>query len=234
MLVRSWREEGAGSESEIRKLLGKRTLARSKDTLVRAFIPRFVHGDPSQAWKILQLLEARNVMPEVLRPLYYWVTARSDRLLYDFVAGELRLSVHSGNGSVRTEETALWIAKQLKFNGQAWSPTVTLKVGRGMLAALRDFGILEGTVKKRVAPVHLPLESFCWIAFWLWRLGSSGESLVRHPDWGLFLLGQTQVETMFLEAHQRNFLDFQSAGRIYRVDFPTESPGAYADDLFGE
>ena len=234
MLVRSWRKEGAGSESEIRNLLGKRTLSRSKDTLTRSFIPRFVQGNPPQAWKMLQLLEERNVQPEVLRPLYYWVTARAEQLLYDFVTDELRSSVQMGHGSVRTEETASWISRQLKANGQAWSPTVTLKVGRGMLAALRDFGILEGSAKKRVAPVHLPLESFCWIAFWLWRLGNSGESLVRHPDWSLFLLGQAQVETMFLEAHQRNFLGFHTAGRIYRVDFPVELPGAYADVLFGK
>ena len=82
MIVRSWEEfEGIGATSDIRRLLGKKTLAR-RDTLVRTFVPRFIHGDPPNAWKIVRLLENRNVAPEILRPVYYWITARSDRLLF--------------------------------------------------------------------------------------------------------------------------------------------------------
>ena len=186
MLVRSWEEDRTDTRVEVRRLLGKKTLARSQDTMVRAFTPRFIQGDPPNAWKIARLLEDRNVEPEILRPVYYWITARSDRLLYEFVTEELIHIAGSGDGSVRIEETTAWISSHIKKTGQEWSPTVTLKVGRGILAALRDFGILEGGSKKRVAPVHLPMEAFCYIAFWLGRLGFSGESLISHSDWGLF------------------------------------------------
>ncbi len=235
MLVRSWEEiDGKDNRVEVRRLLGKKTLARSKDTLVRAFVPRFVQGDPTNAWKIVRLLEDRNVAPEILRPVYYWITARSDRLLYDFVTQELIHIAGSGDGSVRIEETAAWIRDHIKKAGQQWTPTVTLKVGRGILAALRDFGILEGGTKKRIAPVHVPIEAFCYIAFWLGRMGNSGLSLVRHSDWSLFLFGPKIVERLMLEAHQQNFLSFHSAGRIYRVDFPTDNAGDYVDVLFGK
>ena len=234
MLVRSWDEiDGASNGTEIRRLLGKKTLARSRDTLIRAFTPRFIEGDPPNAWEIARLLEDRNVDPEILRPVYYWITARSDRLLYEFVTEELIHVARSGDGSVRIEETAAWISTHIKKVGQEWSPIVTLKVGRGILAALRDFSILEGTSKKRIAPVHLPNETFCYTAFWLAKLGYGGESLVRHSDWGLFLLSPKNVERLMLEAHQQNLLGFHSAGRIYRVDFPADEPGDYVDVLFG-
>lgn len=234
MLVRSWEEvEGADTKTEVRRLLGKKTIARSRDTLVRAYFPRFIQGDPPNAWKIARLLEDRNVAPEILRPVYYWITARSDRLLYEFVTEELIHAARSGDGSVRNEETVAWISVHINKAGQAWSPTVTLKVGRGILAALRDFGILEGTLKKRVAPVHLPIEAFCYIAFWLWKSGFSGEALMRHGDWGLFLFSLKIVEQLMLEAHQQSLLRFNSAGRIYRIDFPTENSGDYVDVLFG-
>ncbi|MBU4427322.1 MAG: DUF1819 family protein [Desulfobacterales bacterium] len=233
MLVRSWEEiDGDNTRAEARRLLGKKTLARSRDTLVRAFIPRFVQGDPPDAWKIARLLEDRNVAPEILHPVYYWITARSDRLLYEFVTEELIHVARSGDGSVRIEETVAWISSHIKKVGQEWSPTVTLRVGRGILAALRDFSILEGTSKKRIAPVHLPIETFCYTAFWLAKLGYGGESLVSHSDWGLFLLNPKNVERLMLEAHQQNLLGFHSAGRIYRVDFPADEPGDYADVLF--
>jgi len=234
MLVRSYEEECVDTRTDVRRLLGKKTLARSHDTMVRTFTPRFIHGDPPNAWKIARLLEDRNTEPEILRPVYYWITARSDRLLYEFVTEELIHVARSGDGSVRIEETTTWICAHIKKAGQEWTPIVTLKVGRGILAALRDFGILEGGSRKRVAPVHLPIESFCFIAFWLGRLGFSGESLVHHSDWGLFLMSPNVVERLMLESHQQNLLSFHSAGRIYRVKFPTDDPGEYADVLFGQ
>jgi len=234
MLVRSWEEGSADTRAEVRHLLGKKTLVRSQDTMIRTFTPRFIQGDPPNAWKVVRLLEDRSAEPEVLHPVYYWITARSDRLLYEFVTEELIHLAGSGDGSVRIDETTTWISAHLKKAGQQWSPTVTLKVGRGILAALRDFGILEGGSKKRIAPVHLPIEAFCYIAFWLGQLGYSGETLVTHSDWGLFLFNTKIVERLMLEAHQHNLLSFHSAGRIYRVDFPTDDPGDYADVLFGK
>lgn len=234
MLVRSWEEvDRADNRSEVRRLLGKKTLARSRDTIVRTFTPRFIKGNPPDAWKIARLLEDRNVEPEILHPIYYWITARGDRLLYEFVTEELIHVARSGDGSVRIEETTTWISAHIKKAGQEWSPTVTIKVGRGILAALRDFGILEGASKKRIAPVHLPIQAFCYTAFWLAKLGYSGESLISHSDWGLFLLSPEIVERLMLEAHQQNLLSFHSAGRIYRVNFPKDNPGDYADVLFG-
>ena len=234
LLVRTWvNGSHAASPSPARSLLRKKTLSRSKDTFVRAFNPRFLRGDPPEAWKLVRFLEDRSADPEVLRPLYYWVTARSDRLLYDFVTQELIHVAGSGDGSVRIEETTAWIRGQLNRTHQKWTPTVTLKVGRGLLAALRDFKILEGGARKRIAPVHLPIQAFCYIAFCLQQLGSGGESLVNHSDWRLFLLTPNLVERLFLEAHQRAFLGFHSAGRIYRIEFPANSHDTYADVLIG-
>lgn len=79
----------------------------------------------------------------------------------------------------------------------------------------------------------MPIEAFCYIAFLLGKLGFSGETLMCHADWGLFLLSLEIVERLMLEAHQQNLLSFHSAGRIYRVNFPTDDPGDYADVLFG-
>jgi hypothetical protein len=233
LLARSWRAEiGADQAAATRTVLGKKTLARSRDTLTRSFAPRFLHGDPPQAWRIVRNLEDRDAEPEILRPVYYWITARNDRLLYDYVTQELA-HARSDDGSVRIEETVEWIRRQLKRVGQSWSPTVIVKVARGMLACLRDFRILQGDRRKKLAPSHLPLQSFCYIAFCLHQLGASGANLMNHPDWRLFLLTPALVERLFLNAHQHNFVRFFSAGQIYRIEFPSTSHEGYADVLFG-
>lgn len=223
LLVRHWQNTGINGQQDTvvaENLLGKHSRARATDTLRRTFLPRFVNGRPPQAWKILRELEDRNLPVEILRPVYYWITARSERLLYDFVGTELLHYSKSQTQSITTEDVCGWISSQLATCGKRWSQTVTTKVARGVLATLRDFGILEGASKKHIAPVYLPVESFAYIAFALHQEAVSGPHLVQHRDWLLFLFSPPVVEHMFLEADRHGLLRFQAAGEIVRIDFP--------------
>jgi len=231
-LVREW-EEGSNNEQRqrliVENVLGKKTRARASDVYTRAFSQRFIKGDPPEAWKILRPLEDREVHVEILRPVYYWITARSEPLLYDFVSEEIIAKSSDLDLSVRVDETAQWIKNRLLTQDQTWTDTVAPKVSRGLLAGLRDFGILEGASKKRIAPVYLPVESFAYIAFNLHTLGNSGERLVTHPDWRLFLMQPFVVERLFLDAHQDRLLHYEAAGKIYRIEFPAKTAGEMAD-----
>jgi hypothetical protein len=232
LLVRRWQNAGPnGQQTTVvaENVLGKNTRARAADTLRYAFLPRFVNGRPPQAWKIVRALEDRNLPVEVLRPVYYWITARNERLLYDFIHIELLQRSKHQIQTIKTDEVCNWIATQLIPRGKLWSHTVTTKVAQGVLATLRDFGILEGTVKKSIAPVYLPVESFAYIAFALQQEGASGLHLVQHQDWFLFLFSLPVVEHMYLEADRHGLLRFQAAGKIMRIDFPAHNFEEMAD-----
>jgi hypothetical protein len=223
VLVRFWRDgpDTQVAEDAIRQnVLGKASRTRVRDTLKRAFLPRFVHGKPPGGWKIVRPLEDAAAPREVVAPIYYWLTARSEPLLYEFVSGFLAEHKAHGNSRVTTDDVARFIRGRLQQTGKRWSRSVTLRVARGLLAALRDFGILVGTMKKRIAPTYLPLEVFVHVAFSLSREGASGERLLYHPDWRLFLLSPSEVEHLFLEAHRHHLLDYQAAGGIVRIEFP--------------
>jgi len=227
IIVRNWHDDESWQEQGRKiiqdNILGKKSRSRAVDVCRRVFSLRFLKGDPPEAWKIVRPLEDANITLEVLIPVYYWITARSDDLLYDFVVDEILPRSKSYDLAIRVDETALWIKEKLSQINQSWTETVTLKVARGLLAALRDFGILKGASKKKIAPVYLPLESFAYIAFALSRLGKSGEGLITHQDWDLFLFGQPAVERMFLEAHQNGLLRYEAAGNIHRIEFIAES-----------
>ena len=229
-LVRAWSAEPAAAQSTSPYAsLAKATRARAHDTLIRSFLPRFVTGNPPHAWRLVRALEDAEADVEILRPLYYWLTARSDRLLYDYATQELFAINQAGDRRIRKEETLSWIKKQLLSAGQtAWSDSVAMRVGRGMAAALRDFGLLEGQVIKRIASFHLPLPAFCWIAFTLHTLGFTGTALVNHPDWKLFLLSPMHVENLFFQAHQNGYLEYHAAGGVFRVTFPASTHADYA------
>jgi hypothetical protein len=109
-----------------------------------------------------------------------------------------------------------------------WSEGTVRRVAQGLAATLRDFGVLRGAVRKRLVCPHLPVEAFAYVALCLRQRQPSGDRLVGDPEWGLFLLARPAVERLFLEAHQRRLLEYQAAGSVVRVSFPTESIEEYA------
>jgi hypothetical protein len=163
----------------------------------------------------------------------YFQAARSDPLLHDVVTELLgEWSVRSDR-EVRVQEVRNWVGEQVAAGKteRPWSPEVQRRVVQGLLSALRDFGILEGNVKKRLAYVYLPLDAFAFVAFQMHDEGRSGKALLYDPEWRLFLLPEGTVERFFLEAHQEGLLQYYAAGQVVRIDFPAENLKEYASVL---
>jgi hypothetical protein len=99
------------------------------------------------------------------------------------------------------------------------------------MAALRDFGVLQGAVNKQIAPIYLPTPSFALIALWLQQRERSGHLVLQSDDWRLFFLPVEGVERFFIEAHQEHLLTYQAAGSVVRIAFPAHSLKAYAHVL---
>jgi hypothetical protein len=229
-MVGLWSEDLAQTDPVplLARSLPKTTMARVKDTFTRAFRPRFISGNPPGSWRMARALEDLHANLEVVRPFYYWITARAEPALYGFVTDLVYERARSAQSMIRIEEAIGWLDHQLRLIGKAWTPTVIKKVARGMMAALRDFGILEGAVRKRIAAVNLCPEAFALIAFCLHDMGATGRDLVRHPDWRLFLLVEAEVERLLMECHQHGWLKFEAAGDLRRTEFPSTAFKEYA------
>lgn len=212
----------------VKSVLPKATQARANDTYRYAFLPRFVDGTPENAWTLCAELEQNQPAAEIARAFYYWITARAEPVLYRYVTEELFLQARSGITTVTSVEVGEWLRRIRTGGPRPWSSIVCIKVARGLLAALRDFGILAGASRKTIAPFHLPLESFCLIAFCLRNVLGDHQDLTQHPDWRLFLLSPKSVERLLLEAHQLNWLHYQAAGAVSRLEFPADSFENYA------
>jgi hypothetical protein len=77
-----------------------------------------------------------------------------------------------GRVAIQVEDVFLWLG-ELVERGEVppWTPTTRRKVARGLLAALRDFGVLKGAVHKEFARSSLSLAGFAYVepmsAFWM-------------------------------------------------------------------
>lgn len=213
-------------------LFGKASRSRVEDVLA-VFRQRYLE-DPEVSKALVAL--ARAGMPAgSLDRILYFQAARSDLLMHDLVTELLNGWSGRGDRHVYPREVEEWVEEQVQAGktGGPWSPPVRRRVVQGLLSALRDFGILEGSVKKRLAHVHLPTSAFAFAAFQLHAEGRSGRALLGDPEWRLFLLAEGAVERHFLEAHQGGLLEYHAAGSVVRIDFPVHDLERYARVLVG-
>lgn len=233
-LLAHWDERGSVQDNLERlnreNVFGKGSRARVSEIL-REFRQRYLH-DVTVTRSLVSLLRG-EIASEALDRVLYFYAAQSDRLLHDVVTDLLSVRHDVGLQAVYTTDIEIWIRQQIadgKTDGQ-WSASTVTRSAQGVLSALRDFGVLQGAVKKTIAPVYLPVEAFAYIAFVLHQNQPSGERLLADPDWRLFFLSRQAVERFFLEAHQHQLLEYHAAGSVIRISFPTESLEDYAHAL---
>ena len=211
-----------------RNVFNKSTRTRVKNIL-RIFRQRYLFDE--SVGKSLAVLAKNNLPPDALKPIFYLFTACADDLLRDTVLIFLSSRRSSGRmhidfGRPETRATGMDRQGRIKDN---WSDSTLAKVARGLLATLRDFGVLQGAANKSIAPIYLPVEAFAYIAFYLKTIDYSGELLVKNPLWGLFFLTPSEVERFLVQADQMQLLNYQAAGSVVRIDFPADTIEDYTD-----
>lgn len=166
----------------------------------------------------------------IMDPILYLLATRADTLLRDVVLDLLAPMLVRGQTQVRPEDVARWLDEQVAAGRtqRPWSDVTIRRLARGLLATLRDFGILQGKTTKKIENIYLAVPAFAFLALLLSRKQPSGEKLLHDPSWQLYFLSQPAVEYLFLEAHQERLLTYQAAGRVIRVEFPTHSLEEYA------
>ena len=208
-------------------IFGKASRQRIDDVLT-IFRQRYF-TDPDVG-EMLVTLTQQGAPDGWIDPLLYFFSAQNDRTLRDLVVEALYPRQMAGYSDVpvdyvvRTIRT--WVAEGKTTS--AWNEKTTLRVAQNALAALRDFGVLEGKAHKRITPFYLPTPTFAMTALWLQKREHSGDRVLHSDDWKLYFLPITGVERFFIEAHQQHLLTYQAAGSIVRIDFPvgdsSESP----------
>lgn len=211
-------------------LFGKASRSRVED-IVAIFRQRYL--SEQSVTKALVTLISNRFPAVALNRILYFHAARADRLLYDLVT-EVLLPQNARGLShidVRDVEKVLskWAAEG-KTSGH-WSEPTIRRIAQGLLSSLRDFGVLQGAVSKRITPGYLPNEAFAYIAFYLKQRQPSGAKLLELPDWKLFFLPREGVERFLFEAHQRELLEYHVAGSVTRLTFPASTLEEYANVL---
>ena len=230
LLLSEW-DATRSPSANLRRFQEENVLAKSSKGRLRDVLAIFRQRYLQDA-EVAEALSVLAVGPssKTLDRLLFYHAALNDPLLYDVVRDYLFPRYLAGRTNVHFDE----VDRQLKTwvdegkTSGTWSPPTRRRVAQGLLATLRDFGVLEGANDKRLTPPYLPLGAFAYVAFRLARRARAGTKVIDHPDWGLFFLTPTAVGHFFSEAHQHRLLGYHAAGDVIRLDFPATTLPEYA------
>jgi hypothetical protein len=211
-------------------IFGKASRSRV-EAILAIFRQRYLTEEP--VTKALVTLVLKKFPPAALERLLYFHSARADQLLRDAVIEILVPMQARGLVNVNVQDFQRFLAKWVNEGKTTahWSEATITRIAQGLLSALRDFGVLQGAVNKKIAPAYLPIESFAYLVFYLKQHQPSGAKLIELPDWKLFFVQNEGVERLLFEAHQHDLLEYHVAGNVTRLTFPTETLEEYANVL---
>lgn len=211
-------------------LMGKTSRSRARDILA-IFRQRYLTEETVA--RALATIVRRQSNGNTLDRILYFHAVRADSLLHDAVIEILVPHWSRGTMEVDVREFELVFRKWVEEGktSDTWGDSTLRRVAQGVLSTLRDFGVLQGAVNKRIAPAYLSVQAFAYIAFYLKQHQPSGTKLLDMVDWKLFFLPREGVERFFLEAHQHGLLEYHVAGNVIRLTFPATTLEEYANVL---
>lgn len=214
--VRATNSIGAKSERWLNEVL-KTVASRFSET--DNFAPLVVlakGGFPIEEWKACLL----------------WHIGGSDELYYRFCTEWLCDEFLSGCYQISTFDVMPLVHKFTNDRpGGSLTENTALRVASGLLKMACEFGLLEGSVKKKFATYHIPQEAFVYVLQGLSGEGMSTSKILSSRDWSLFLMGRDDVERELLRLHQYKILEYQVAGSISSLKLPCGSLLEYARKL---
>lgn len=201
-------------------LLAKRSRTRAEDVLRRIIGPRLIEPGP----QVIPALKHFLNDAQAFREACYYEASRDDTLLALFAEEPLFAMWTDGRLGVTIQDVIAWL-RQLTACGQlpAWTDTVQLKVARGILAALRDFGVLAGDTTKSILPPVLGPRGFSYVAWRLHETGGSSRSLSDSHVWRRWLLDPARVGDLFRQATRLGVMSVSTAGSAVRIDWHAKS-----------
>lgn len=226
ILLKAWQPELSIQENSQRiineNLLGKKSRKRTSEMISRILLPRYINGHPPNHWQYLKRLAESQISNEIFNSILYFYCSLNEPLIRDMMNEKLLPKYKLGALEINFQEILNFIKDGINLNRipVVWSEIVQKKVASGLYAALTEFGILEGSKKRKIASKIISLPVFYYISFFLYKQENlSGQNLLNSQLWNLFLLNSTEIEHLFMEAHALKYLRFEQLGNLIRIDF---------------
>jgi Putative inner membrane protein (DUF1819) len=155
------------------------------------------------AWVLDDLIAfAQHDDPDQLRIALLLHTARQDELLYDIIQQIVVPRWSSGERALIRADVQRFLddAQSAHPEVSGWSSTTRERLSSHALAAMRDFGLLQGKATKEIVEPLVPPAVAQHLVRLLEAESIPAEEQARHTDWHLWLWDATRAQ-MAIDAH---------------------------------
>lgn len=190
---------------------------------------RYLRKNP---WPLIKILES-DLPSKTVEAVMFYYFAKSDNLVYDLTTEMLFDLYSQGNLTVTKNDVEEFLQSKEEKHSEIsdWSITTRNKTIRHYLAAVKDFGLLEGSKKKEFADYHLPTDAFFYIFYHLYHSEDGTKNAVESKDWKLYLLKEQDIESALSEGTRRGHIRYDSAGKITDIEPEFDSLEDYVNAI---
>jgi len=213
--------------------LGRSTAVRTRDLITRVFARRYLADDGRPAYVLKSLKD--KVSLSTLKQFMLVYTARQHDILHDFITDVYWPKYGAGAEEIRRDDARAFIeeAHAMGVIDPAWSETMVVRVSRYVLGTLADFGLLEEGRQstRQIESFHIDRPLVGYLAHEIHFDGYSDNSILEHPDWGLFGLMQEDIVRHLQQAAYDGHFMVQYSGELLRISWHYDSLDEYLDAI---
>lgn len=214
-------------------ILGKRTHETRRRCWAVLHSRYFPTSKNSESFHPIIPLYRKSIPETMRRGALYYHYATSDLFSYEATTELVYSLARRGVKTVAPRDIYMFLNSKLKEHPEVseWSPQTIRSLVSHYLSALRDFGVLEGKVHKKIHRPYVEENLFLYIATCLRDSGKSPRAILYSRDFRLFLLSEEEVRLMFIEAQHNGRIRFKTSGRIISLELPWRSILEYIETL---
>lgn len=205
--------------------LGRSTATRTRDLITRVFARRYL-ADEGRPARVLQSLQDRLSLA-TLKQFMLVYTARQHDILHDFITEVYWPKYGAGAEEIGRDDARSFIeeAHAMGIIDPGWSETMVVRVARYLVGTLADFGLLEEGRQstRQIKPFHIEDPLVVYLAHEVHFDGYSDNSILEHPDWGLFGLMREDVVRQLEQVSSAGHFIVQYSGELLRISWKHES-----------
>jgi len=161
--------------------------------------------------------------PEFVSIVYLHYALR-DHLTYDVVTNVIWNKWQNGQTEINREDVLSLLDDAFCIQPQInrWAESTRVKLAASILTALRDFGVLDGSQKKRIVRPVFPIFAAENLLRILISEDIQGREVLEHSTWRLFLCTQEDVANMLVRLDQAKRIQFERTGEIIVLHTPED------------
>ncbi|MCX6877539.1 MAG: DUF1819 family protein [Verrucomicrobia bacterium] len=191
---------------------------------------RFSAGDPITP---LVILAKRELAIGTWKYCLLWHLHSTDGLFSAFMREFLAPRIEFGTVVFTTEDVMPYV-QELQSRGvfgEKLSDYGVRRMGRDLLRAAGEFGLLDGQTRREFHHPVIPEDALLYAIYSLWETVPRADRLIASDRWRQFLMTPFQVEHELLNLHQFHRLRYERAGSVGELNLPHNSLADFCQSL---